>query len=65
MKMIVRYEGVEYVSQDTDEMSAEDAAEQCYQFAEDTSKLRMILEDGGFLVLPKEAAQRCVVIFRD
>ena len=65
MQMILRYEGGLYFSKKTYEVSKYEAAEEFYEKSIQFDNLKMDLEDGGILVLGKEAIRRSTFEFID
>jgi len=65
MQMILRYEGGLYFSKRTDEVSTSETVEEFYEKFLQLDKLKIDLEDGGFLVLGKEAIVRSTFEFID
>jgi len=65
--MIIRVDGNEYVTKDTQEISAHEMQSQIYNLmqSDGMGALMVELEDGGCLVIPKEMTNRSVIICRD
>lgn len=64
MKLEITIDGKTYVSVATDKVTPSEAAEQIYNQIDAYTKLKVDLEDGGVLVIGKEAVQRAVIIFK-
>jgi len=65
MKVIINYDGKEYVSESTSEYTAEQAIEVFYERLEITNKFKVKLESGGILLLPSDAVKGCTMLFID
>jgi hypothetical protein len=63
-QLIVLVDGKEYRTKEDDSAEAAEVAEQFYQIADAIDRLKLPLDDGGFLVLPKETVRRATFIVR-
>ncbi len=61
-QIVIRVDGYEYKSVAGDEQTAEAVAEQFYSFASDVDRLKLSLEGGSWLVLPKESVRRATFL---
>lgn len=65
MKIVIIYDGEEYVSEDTDEIKAEELTEKVFEQFANLDRFKMKLRDGGFLLLGSGAIQNCAIIIKD
>ncbi len=70
MYIVIRIDGSEYVGKESDENTAGKISEEAYQLlrsaeADAPMAMRVILNDGGILVLGREALMRAQVIYYD
>jgi len=64
MKIIIHYDGKTWRSGEMTNPMAEDQMDKFYDNLAEANKFRMYLEDGGYILLPKEAIQRSVIEIR-
>lgn len=63
MRIVVEYHGKVYKSKETCEVSVEEAANAVYENFSTLNKIKLDLEDGGYLVLGERALQSAVFMF--
>ena len=64
MQITIKYEGEIFTSKETDEATVQEAVDEFYPIMGEIDRFMMELEDGGTLLLPLEAARRCVMIIK-
>ncbi|AHX01204.1 hypothetical protein M316_0139 [Nitrincola phage 1M3-16] len=62
MKIIIDYEGNQYISEETEELTAEEMVDALYSEIERANKFKLRLETGEYLILGPEAIKRCAII---
>ena len=61
MKVIVDYEGNQYTSEETEELTAKEMVDALYSEIEHVNKFKLRLETGEYLILGPEAIKRCAI----
>ena len=65
MKIVIHYQGEQYQSKEACDVTAETAATNFYEGVSESDVFKMELQDGGYVVLGKEALLRAAVLFLD
>lgn len=62
MKIVIEYDGKRYVSKATDEKVDKEAADSLYAQLSEMEKIQVELEDGGWLLMQRDALRRAVIL---